>query len=450
MELKKLFRKFTVSLIILLIAAILLPVFLVTLAVDAGWATRANQMELQIKEFVPTLSSAPDITKVNLPQGCKYLILDKDLNELYSNMTDIEKDAAYQYAKGEYVDTGDKRQFMLVVREKELCVLQYYIDSRFTASWIPDFFPSPDNFVIIFMVANALAVITFLTAKFAKNLRLQLIPLYKATTEVAGQNLDFEVGHSKIKEFEDVLLSFADMKDSLKASLEQQWKAEQMQREQIAALAHDLKTPLTVIQGNADLICETKLDDEQRLYAGFIQNSSEQMQLYIKTLIELSRAAMGYQLQMEESDLSGYCRELESKIDALCRTKEICLQMEKADLPESVTADKLLLERAIMNVVNNALDYSPKGGTIRIFVTNSIDMWQITVTDEGEGFSQEALLHAKEQFYMADSSRGSELHFGMGLYIAKTIVKQHGGELVLENDRETGGAKVTMKMKGQR
>lgn len=71
---------------------------------------------------------------------------------------------------------------------------------------------------------------------------------------MAEQNLDFEVGHSKIKEFEDVLHSFSDMKNNLKSSLEKQWSAEQLQREQIAALAHDLKTPLTVIQGKIDLI----------------------------------------------------------------------------------------------------------------------------------------------------------------------------------------------------
>ena len=104
-------------------------------------------------------------------------------------------------------------------------------------------------------------------------MRTQLSPLFEATRQVAEQNLDFEVRHSKIKEFEDVLCSFANMKDNLKISLEKQWNAEQLQREQIAALAHDLKTPLTVIQGNIDLINETELDDEQRLYAGYITES---------------------------------------------------------------------------------------------------------------------------------------------------------------------------------
>ena len=109
------------------------------------------------------------------------------------------------------------------------------------------------------------------------------------------------MGHSKIREFEDALCSFSNMKDNLKISLEKQWHAEQLQREQIAALAHDLKTPLTVIQGNIDLINETELDDEQRLYADYITESSSQISIYIKTLIDISRTVAGYQLHLEET-----------------------------------------------------------------------------------------------------------------------------------------------------
>jgi len=285
--LKILFRQFAISLIVMLIAAIIVPFVLECLAVNAGLATRANQSELQVKEIIPTLTIAPDITKVVVPQGCSYLILDKNFNELYSNMDDDEKEIALLYAKGEYIEYATGRQFVLVVRENEFCVLRYYIGSQFTVSWLPEFFPSPDTLAFILMGANSLLVTIILTARFAKNMRTQLTPLFEATAEVAKQNLDFEVGHSKIKEFEDVLASFSDMKDNLKISLKRQWKTEQTQKEQIAALAHDLKTPLTVIQGNADLLTETNLDDEQRLYADYIVESSSQMQIYIQTLIDI-------------------------------------------------------------------------------------------------------------------------------------------------------------------
>ena len=217
-----------------------------------------------------------------------------------------------------------------------------------------------------------------------------------------------------------------------------------MQKEQIAALAHDLKTPLTVIQGNADLISETELDEEQRLYAEYISSSSEQMQLYIRTLIDISRAASGYQLHMEDIDVLSYVVQLRGQIDALCQTKKIGLQMELEHLPDVLSVDKLLLERAIMNVINNALDYSPQDSSIHISIIGGKPHLKITVTDAGPGFSQEDLLHAKEQFYMADYSRSSNLHFGMGLFITKSIVQQHGGQLDLSNSEKTGGAQVTI------
>ncbi len=384
LSLKILFRQFAISLIVMLVAAIIVPSGLEGLAVNAGLATRANLSELQVKEIIPTLTIAPDITKVVIPQGCGYLILDKNFNELYSNMDDDEKEIALLYAKGEYIEYATGRQFALVVRENEFCVLRYYIGSQFTVSWLPEYFPSPDTLAFILMAVNSLLVIIILTARFAKNLRTQLTPLFEATAEVSKQNLDFEVGHAKIKEFEDVLASFSDMKDNLKISLERQWKTEQTQKEQIAALAHDLKTPLTVIQGNADLLTETNLDDEQRLYAGYVVESSGQMQSYIQTLIDISRAAVGYQLHIESIDLP---------------------------------------------------DVQSNNGFV-----------EISVTDEGTGFSKEALCHAQERFYMGDQSRNSKLHFGMGLYITNSIMEQHNGQLILENSKEAGGAKVTMKL----
>ena len=441
---KALFRRFALSLVVLLGVAIFVPILLQTTAVNMGIATRANQSELQVREIVPTLTVAPDVTKVVLPQGCRYLILDKDFNELYSNMVAEEREDALSYAKGEYSNQGSKRQYVLVVRDNELCVLQYFIGSQFTVSWLPDFFPSPDTLMLALIVVNSLLVITFLTARFAKIFRNQLHPLMEATKEIYEQNLDFEVGHSNIKEFEDVLCSFSSMKDNLKSSLEKQWNAEKLQREQIAALAHDLKTPLTVIQGNADLISETELDAEQRLYAEYIGCSSEQMQLYIRTLIDISRATIGYQLHRENIDLPAYVEQLREQINVLCQTKKIELQMEIENLPAALSADKLLLERAIMNVVNNALDYSPQDSSISISMIGNKGSLEISVTDAGPGFSQEDLLHAEEQFYMADHSRSSDLHFGMGLFITKSIIRQHGGQLILSNSEKTGGARVTI------
>lgn len=441
-----LFRRFIFSFILLLAIGILIPVCLEFAAVNLGYATRADQSELQVKALIPTLTAAPDIRKVVMPPGCRYLILDKDFKEMYSNMDEEEKAAAFKYARGEWNVQGTKKQFTLVVREQELCILQYYIGSQFTMSWVPEYFPSPDTLAFMLMGINALLVVVILTKRFAGRLKAQLTPLLEATEEISMQNLDFAVGHSKVREFEDVLVSFSHMKDSLKSSLEQQWKGEQAQKEQIAALAHDLKTPLTVIQGNADLISETMLDEEQKLYAGYIGESCGQMQLYIKTLIEIARAAAGYRFEVEQVDLQAYMEYLSQQIKSLCCTKEIRVKMQIPPVSRELTIDRMLLERAVMNVVNNAVEHSKRGGSIYVEAEYREDFMWIIVTDEGTGFSKEALKHGRELFFMEDESRSLRMHSGMGLYIADTIIKQHKGQLLLENSAETHGARVIMKV----
>ena len=445
-SLKASFWKFLCMLLIGLIGAVAIPFSLISAGTSTGLITYADYSERCTKDLAPVIAATPDLSDVQLPMGCKYLVLDKNYQVPETTLEGDDLDRAMEYAISGQINTNLNKQYLLVTRENEYVVLQYYIGSQFTNEWLYEHFPSPEILLYIFIAINCIAVCVILTAKFAKNMRTQLSPLFEATAEVSKQNLDFEVGHAKIKEFEDVLASFSDMKDNLKISLERQWKTEQTQKEQIAALAHDLKTPLTVIQGNADLLTETNLDDEQRLYAGYVVESSGQMQSYIQTLIDISRAAVGYQLHIESIDLPAFMQHLFGYMESLCRTKEIRLQMNTVSLPQMLKFDRVLIERAIMNVISNGLDYSPQGGTLYVDVQSNNGFVEISVTDEGTGFSKEALCHAQERFYMGDQSRNSKLHFGMGLYITNSIMEQHNGQLILENSKETGGAKVTMKL----
>lgn len=443
-SLKTAFWRFLFMLLGGLFGAVAVPFLLVTVSTTLGLTTYGDYSEIRANELASILAATPDLSDVQIPMGIEYALLDKNYQLIETTLDETELEQAMRYATTGASDQNLQKRYLLITRENEYVVLQYYIGAQYTNEWMNEHLPSPDILLIVLIAAGGIFVCLLLTTRFAKKLRLQLVPLFEATSEVAKQNLDFEVGHSNIKEFEDVLISFSHMKESLKASLEQQWKAEQMQKEQIAALAHDLKTPLTVIQGNADLISETELDEEQRLYTEYISSSSEQMQLYIRTLIDISRATTGYQLHMEDINLPAYVEQLQGQIAALCQTKKIGLQIEIESLPAVLSADKLLMERAILNVVNNALDYSPQDSHISILIAGDKRSLKISVTDAGPGFSQEDLLHAEEQFYMADRSRSSNLHFGMGLFITKSIVRQHGGQLILSNSEKTGGAQVTI------
>ena len=445
-SLKASFWKFLCMLLIGLMVSVAIPFSLILAGTRMGFITYADYSERSAKNLVPIIAATPDLTDVQLPMGCKYLVLDKNYQMRETSLEGEDLDRAMEYALSGKINENLNKQYLFVTRENEYVVLQYYIGSQFINEWFYHHFPSPEILLYILMGINCIAVCVILTAKFAKNMRAQLSPLFEATEKVAEQNLDFEVGHSKIKEFEDVLCSFSDMKNNLKSSLEKQWSAEQLQKEQIAALAHDLKTPLTVIQGNIDLISETELDDEQRLYAGYITESSGQMGVFIRTLIDISRTVAGYQLNLEEFDITDYMEQIEAQANSLCLTKEICLCMETGANLGTFKADKLLLERAIMNVIGNALDYSPPKGTVYVEVQKPDHFLQISIIDEGSGFTPEALHHAQEQFFMGNKSRTSNMHFGMGLYITSSIIKQHNGQLILKNSDKTKGAQVIIKI----
>lgn len=443
--LKGLFRRFTVALVFLLAASVTVPFLLLSVATNAGLVNSANHSELQVKEMIPTLTVAPDLTKVYFPPECGYLVMDHEFHELYSNMNDEEKELAILYAKGELARLGDKRQFTVVIRENEICVLRYYIESRFTAPWLPESFPSPEVITLVWVGFNALLVIVFLTSRFAKAVRLQISPLAEATENISKQNLDFDISHSNIAEIEDVLAAFSDMKESLKESLDHQWRSAQAQKEQIAALAHDIKTPLTVVRGNTELLEETELTVNQKRYAEYISNGCEQIQRYMQMLIDVTKSWEDHPLSMESFSLSSLLNDVGDQTAGLAAIHQVVLHWGNTkDI--TIYADHSLLSRALVNVISNAIEHSPHGGNVFIDTIGSDNLISFVITDEGRGFTAQALKHATDQFFMDDSSRSSKSHYGIGLYMTASIVQKHGGKIILENVTENGGARVTIQI----
>ena len=220
-----------------------------------------------------------------------------------------------------------------------------------------------------------------------------------------------------------------------------------MQKEQIAALTHDLKTPLTIIQGNIDLLEETALSEEQKMYVQYASERAEQMTSYIQVLMEMLKSSIGYTLHKERFVLQDFLREIAPKITTMCQRKQIDFQCVLAEQPISINGDKALLERVVMNLIENAVTHTAEQGTIIVELEQSeTGSAAIRVKDNGSGFSQKALKYAAEQFFMEDDSRGAGTHFGMGLYIAKTILEQHQGDLRLGNREDGQGAVVTIEV----
>lgn len=328
--------------------------------------------------------------------GCEYVLLDKNYNLIETSLEGDDLDRAMDYALYGKINTDLKKQYLLVTRDKEYVVLQYYIGSQFTRPLLYKHLPSPEILLYVLIGLNVLGLCLVLTGHFAKNMKKQLNPLLEATQEISRQNLDFEVGQSEIAEFQEILTSFSDMKNNLQASYEKEWATEQAKRDQITSLAHDLKTPLTIIQGNVDLLAETPLDEEQGLYTSYIETASEQIRSYVDTLMDIARTSDSYPLCLEIFSADKFMEELRTQAESLCLAKGIGLNTDIKPNLGFIKVDKALLERALLNVIHNALDFSPPDQIIRIMARTNVKHLEIIVKDRGPGFSPEALKHAKE------------------------------------------------------
>jgi signal transduction histidine kinase len=294
--------------------------------------------------------------------------------------------------------------------------------------------------------------------RFGYRIRKKMTPMREALEQIGGRNLDFEIYYSGIREIDECLVALDDMRYALKTSLKKQWETEQEKNRQMSALAHDIKTPLTVVRGNSELLLETELTDEQKNYADYISGSALQIQNYVQTLIEVTKSQEGIEQAPVNVNVSEILADIKKQTMGLSEVYQLQINWkeeftpvkdanvqavpddENSEVIISVVYDHVV--RAVMNAVRNAAEHTPKGGIINIIATyNGLEL-AFTVEDSGSGFKPEALAHGTEQFFMDDSSRTGGSHYGIGLFFAKKAAKEHGGEIVLANSKETGGGKV--------
>lgn len=438
------FWKFLLMLILGLFGAIIIPFIIMLLTINLGYATYADYSAQGVEYITPIIETAPELSEVELPAGIKFLRLDKNYKVLETTLDEADLKNATEYVVSGKVNNNPPKQYKFITRENEYVILQYYIGSQFTNDWLNEHLPSPEHLLYIVMGMNCIAICIILTRRFSKELRVQLNPLFEATTEISAQNLDFEIGHSNVKEFEDVLLSFSNMKDSLKNSLEEQWKMEQQQKEQIAALAHDFKTPMTVTLGNLDLLEETKLDAEQSELLASAVEGMNRMSRYLQILTEMTMLSVKYQYHFKDFNLSEFFMEIEKQGTMLCRQSKVKFEIEIRDTIETYFGSSEMLERAVMNVIQNAVEHTLEDGIVKLKVSVDNDFLKLQIEDTGSGFSPKMLKQGNELFAMDDTSRTANSHYGMGLYFADSVAKQHGGNIVLENSEQTGGARVSI------
>lgn len=329
-----------------------------------------------------------------------------------------------------------------------VCVLTYEYMPQFVSKGLRDALPNPQNLLLGGFAALAVTMLVAIAVRAARVLSRKMAPLADAARRIEERDLDFEVGSSGVREIDGVLGAMEDMRSSLKASLEAQWRSEQAQREQIAALAHDLKTPLTVVRGNVDLLLEGGLSDDQRTCAVDAAEGARQMGTYLGALIDASRGKVA-DFAPTEIDIRALLARLRSQIEALAGASGVRVAWsECADVPDAMRLDEALAERAVMNVAANAVEHAPRDTTVDVLVRVENGLLALSVADAGPGFSPEALQRGCERFYQGDPARAEREHSGLGLFVAAEAAARHGGSLELANRRraEEGGALVTLRL----
>jgi heavy metal sensor kinase len=214
-----------------------------------------------------------------------------------------------------------------------------------------------------------------------------------------------------------------------------------------ADVSHELRTPLTAIRSVGEVgLGSHPSEKEYRDIIGSILEESDRLALLVDTLLSLSRADAGeVRLNREDVDLLALAREIAGHLAVLAEEREQGLVVE-GDRSVWVKADRLVLRQALVNIVDNAIKYSPPGGPIRIVVTGNGAMGHIDVIDTGPGIPRDDRDKVFERFYRVDPARSRDHGgAGLGLSIARWAVGAHGGTIGLESREGEGSAfRVTL------
>jgi signal transduction histidine kinase len=275
--------------------------------------------------------------------------------------------------------------------------------------------------ILFFIVTSIIGNFTF------RRYGRPMTNIFSAIDSVSEGDLSVRVPEHYPRQFGQLAKRFNHMVSELE-------RADQQRRNLTADIAHELRTPLHIIQGNLEGI----LDGVYEATPDHINNTLEETQLLarlVNDLQTLSLAEAG-QLPLHPTRflVADLMADLTSSFSAQAASLDIDLQTEVPASNLELTTDYDRLNQALSNLISNSLRHTPQGGRISIRATPSTnDHLQITLQDTGSGISPEDLPFIFDRFWRADKSRTDRAHSGLGLAITKQIVLAHGGTIDVES-----------------
>ncbi len=222
----------------------------------------------------------------------------------------------------------------------------------------------------------------------------------------------------------------------------EQQKLDNMRKDFVANVSHELKTPLTSIKSYTETLLDGVIDDKEtaRQFLEVINSESDRMSRLVKDLLQLSNFDSNKaSLDFEYHDLFHLVQFTVRKMDMHAKFKSQSLKLI-SEIDEMILyMDHDRIEQVLLNILSNAIKYTPEHGKIKVYVYQSGKMVYVKISDTGMGIPEKDLDHVFERFYRVDKARSRELGgTGLGLSIAKEIVEHHKGVITIQSLAEQG------------
>jgi signal transduction histidine kinase len=264
--------------------------------------------------------------------------------------------------------------------------------------------------------------------------------LTRATHEMAGGKFGQQVPVRSRDEIGELAASFNKMNDDLDRSFN-------LRKQMTADIAHELRTPLSLIIGHAEAVHDGVLPASKENFE-IIREEADRLEKLVNDLRTLSLADAGeLSMDFQPVEVNKLLSEIKSHYMVQFNQKKIDLNLTTFDLDQKrsvsfapkVNLDPIRFSQVVTNILDNALHYTPEGGSVEILTNLITDQIEIVIQDSGNGVTTEEASHLFDRFFRSDASRTrDEGGSGLGLAIAKSIVEMHKGKIWAESEPDKG------------
>ena len=305
-------------------------------------------------------------------------------------------------------------------------------------AYSPDRNPMEDEFLrrlngsIFLSAVGTIIVALFLGILLSRSITRPIRELTKATHAMADGNLNQKVNVCSRDEIGELAESFNKMSSDLSRSFN-------LRKQMTADIAHELRTPLSLIIGHAEGVHDGVLEPNHENFE-IIREEAERLEHLVNDLRTLSLADAGeLSVDFQPININNLISDIYTHYISPFNQQRITLNLKPAPVTLTANLDPSRFTQVLNNILDNALHYTPAGGSVGIetkLVENKI---QISIQDNGEGVTPEEAAHLFDRFYRADEARNrNDGGSGLGLAIAKSIIDMHGGKIWAESEKGKG------------